>query len=304
MWGLGWVQLIAEEMSADLQKLKREALDKAKLSQQPLKIELQSKGVSFGFITIQAQGEIDYSELEGVDHDLVVKPFGWRGVFKSLREFVEVSAHKHLGLQSERLVHTPYREVELGTGPLNDPDQDGVLRELTEGQITALVTFLATLDSPQMEVPTHGLYQVPPKIGPLEFIDTPAFVDRWQKGALLFDQVGCAHCHHPLLPVNHSVFKSPWFDFNLKASPKDFSQASNKPAMEAAGHYELDLSKWAARPHPESKVTIEQGQKKVQWLVPVFSDFKRHRMGSALKGLYYGSRVARHISYQTRLYGA
>ena len=303
LWGLGWVQLIAEEMTADLQKQRQKAVDKAKLSQQSLKIELLSKGVNFGFITVQAQGEIDYAELEGVDHDLVVKPFGWRGVFKSLREFVEVSAHKHLGLQSERLVHAPYREVELGTGPLHDPDQDGVLRELSEGQITALVSFLATLDSPQVEVPTHGLYQVPPKIGPLEFIDTPAFVDRWQKGALLFDQVGCAYCHQPLLPLNQSLFKSPWFDFNSKTSTTELSELSKQPVIEAAGHYELDLSKWAARPYPESKVTIEQGQKQVQWLVPVFSDFKRHRMGSALKGLYYERGVAPDTYLTRRLWG-
>ena len=307
LWGLGWVQIIAEEMSSELQSLKEEASQKVRTTQKSLRVELLSKGISFGFITVQPQGLIDYSELEGVDQDLVIKPFGWRGVFSSLREFVEISAHKHLGLQSERLIHAPYAEIELGNGPKNDPDQDGILQELSEGQITALVVFLATLDSPQIEIPTHGLYQYPPKFGPLEFIDTPAFADRWQKGALLFEQVGCAHCHRPLLPVSQSVFKSAWFDVNpIKHPPQKHKNLNYLPTPETIrpkGHYQLDLSQWAAHPHPESKVTIDQGQKQVQWLVPVFSDFKRHRMGDALKGLYSERGVPSDTYITRRLWG-
>ncbi len=303
LWGVGWVQIIATEMSAELNTIRQQAVLSAQTKNQTVKMELISKGVSFGSITVQAQGQIDYTELEGIDQDLVVKPFGWRGVFKTLREFVEISAQKHLGLQSEYLVQVGYPEVELGTGPKSDPDQDEVLRELSEGQVTALVTFLATLDSPQVELPTHGLYQVPPKIGPLEFIDTPAFVDRWQKGSVLFEQIGCAHCHQPLMAVNSPIFKSEWFDLNTQSS-----------SAKKASFYEIDLSQWAARPHPEIKQQIsqeiqtkpvknKQANTQKQWLVPVFSDFKRHRMGQVLKGLYTERGVSADTYLTRRLWG-
>ena len=308
LWGLGWVELLADEMSEELLEIRDRVIKRASLEGAPIRAELTTKGVEFGAITAHPDGRIDHQELEGVDADLVIKPFGWRGVFSSLREFVEVSAHKHLGLQSERLVAAPYREVELGdhftdqlsssqsgaphlappSDPL-DPDRDGIKRELTEGQILALVSFIATLDTPQVEVPTRGVYQLPPRTGELEFIDTPAFTDRWLKGALLFEEVGCAGCHRPYLPLKRSVLKIPLYE------------KTGRDPLAAMSYFTIDLSAHAAAPLPERKRSGESAGE--VWLVPAFSDFKRHKMGEHLRAQHTERGVSADEYLTRRLWG-
>ena len=311
LWGVGWVEAIATEMSEELQVLKREAIRIAKEEGREVRVNLSTKGVDFGSITVRVDLTIDTREIEGLDEDLIIKPFGWRGVFPTLREFVEVSAHKHLGMQSEHLVSAAYRELELGQSDHRslshlvdpaliqanalflDPDQDGVTRELTEGQILAMVSFLATLDTPLVEIPTRGVYQVPPRVGSLEFIDTPAFVDRWQRGALLFNEVGCASCHRPYLPLKSSRLSIPIYN-----------TSSSTPSVQSL---DLDLAEVAAKPHPErsknynEKTGSDRGgsDKDELWLVPVFSDFKRHKMGEHLRAQHQERGVA-HDEYLTR----
>ena len=116
------------------------------------------------------------------------------GTFATLREFIVQSAHVHMNLQSEELVEAgpeafPY--LYLGAGPSSDPDNDGVERELTEGQVTALEMFLATLDVPQVMVPVEEDYAV-----------------RWVEGAEIFDAIDCDRCHIPSLPLTNTVYRS------------------------------------------------------------------------------------------------
>lgn len=287
LWGVGWVELVAQEMTASLQSHKAEAQREAKASGIPVQRELVSKDVHFGFLIAHPDGTFDYSEVEGVDHDLIIKPFGWKGVFPTLREFVEISAHKHLGLQSDHLVSSPYREVDVGREDSLDPDQDQVTSELSEGQVLALVSFLATLDTPQIEVPKHGVYQETPRFGALEFVDTPSFTDRWLKGSRIFNEIGCAECHRPFLEVKSPILSIPLYQTET-GSPQVVHQ------------FTLDLSKDAAQPHPERK-RDEAGQD--YWLVPVFSDFKRHRMGEHLKSKHRERNVPEEVYLTRRLWG-
>ena len=300
LWGLGWVQALAMEMNNDLLKLKQKGMEQAKQSKQEQRIELKTKGIHFGILVISPEGHIDASELEGIDQDLIIKPFGWKGVFGTLREFVEVSAHKHLGMQSEYLVLSPYQDVILGSGPTKlDPDQDGVTRELTEAQVLSLVSFLATLDTPKVEIPTHGKFQRPIKTGKLEFIDTPAFIERWQKGITTFERIGCAECHRPFLKLSRPIFKTSWYRINSQK-------------IQQAQNFEIDLGKESALPHPEYQHNYRSprqdetnGKHKYseEWLVPVFSDFKRHKMGSYLEEKYAERGVAKDVFLTRRLWG-
>ena len=353
LWGSGWVQALAVEMSGELISARAEALREATNSQQVIRRALKTHGVEFGYISAHPSGVVDTTELEGVDPDLVIKPFGWKGVFRTLREFVLVSAQKHLGMQGEELVHTPLREVEL-TSPHaspkrdvpqphgapspskrpkpvgapeppqrdstpGDPDQDGVLRELTEGQITALVLFLATLDTPQVNLPTLGVHQTPPLYGESEVVRSPEFTDRWLRGAQLFTEIGCAECHRPYLPLRAPTFET--------------------VTLISGVRYSVDLSAVAAKPHPERTVpsptvpsptvpsptvpspTAAQPTSQVDddytqtldhksdhqegalWLVPLFSDLKRHRMGAHLRGLVSERGVASDEYMTRRLWG-
>ncbi len=180
--GLGMVQALAREMSLELQRARDAAVEQAQSTGDAVSIRLETKGVDFGVLTARPSGSLDASELAGIDADLVVKPFGWKGQFPDLRRTIEDAARIHFGIQSGPMEllnrDTPMPE-QLGDGPdWWDPDQDGVQRELQEGSLTATAIYLATL-----EVPTI----VPPS--------SAALRDRWAHGDALFDEVGCADCH-------------------------------------------------------------------------------------------------------------
>jgi hypothetical protein len=263
LWGAGWTQALATEMTATLAAQREQALEEAADTGASVTIALEAKGVMFGHLTVHADGTIDTSAVEGVDPDLVVKPFGWKGVFDSLRSFLLVSANGHLGMQAEELLDGVatgrVTEIDLGLDDADDPDDDGVTRELTEGQITALAAYLATTDAPRILVP-----------------EQPELAVRWEQGAQRFDALGCASCHVPMMPLSDPTFVT---------SPR----LSGEPVR-------IDLAAVGAAPKP---VPDERG---VTW-VPVFSDFKRHRMGALLEGQAVEHGVSVDTYMTRRLWG-
>jgi len=128
--GSGVVQALAQEMSRDLQEQRRRAIAKAKSSEKAVDRELVTKGISFGHLKIDAHGSLDTAGIQGVDADLVIRPFGWRGEFATIRDFVMASTQLHLGMQSDDLLALPSsRSIDRGAGPANDRDNDGMLSE-------------------------------------------------------------------------------------------------------------------------------------------------------------------------------
>ncbi|MEZ4464270.1 MAG: di-heme oxidoredictase family protein [bacterium] len=244
-------------MSAELQATRDAALAEARAGGVPVVVGLTAKGVDFGALTARPDGSLDTRAVAGVDPDLVVKPFGWKGVFPTIRGFAQASLHLHLGLQAEELLASP-GDVDVGDGPPTDRDGDGVAREITAGQLTALVLFLATLDAPTVAVPLEGAAHGPPLSGEVQVIDAPELTDRWLEGAQVFATLGCPHCHVPFLPLEDARFTT--------APP------GGRPVT-------LDLEVAAAAPRPV------RGTDGVL-LVPVFSDLKRHGMGRLLASLH------------------
>ena len=255
LWGLGWVELIAAEMTATLQGQVAEAQLHVLAKGNPVQVVLRAKGVDFGTLVVGPDG-LDTDGVHGVDPDLVVKPFGWKGVFPTLREFVGHSLQLHFGLQAEEVVTSP-QELDLGDGPPDDPDRDGVTAEITEDQLTALVTFIATLDMPTVQVPSEGLFQDPLFADPPVIVDAPEFTARWLDGAARFSTLGCDQCHVPFMTVSDPVYRT-------------------RAASGAV--YAVDLSRQGAAPRP----TREDGA----WVIPVFSDFRRHDLGASLTGVH------------------
>jgi hypothetical protein len=157
--GLGFVQALAAEMTQELQYTRDEAMAAAAEGGTDVEVVLSSKGVGFGRLVARPDGSVETSELEGIDADLVVKPFGWKGTFPSLRRAIEDAALVHFGIQSHVLALGHQLEPDperLGAGPeWYDPDGDGRARELEEGTLTATAVYLAMLESPQI-VPTAG----------------------------------------------------------------------------------------------------------------------------------------------------
>ena len=283
LWGSGWAELIAQEMSEELQSLAdtltRRAIDEA----QRVEVELIAKGIRFGTLSAAPDGEggatLDTSDVDGVDSDLVVKPFGWKGVFTTLREFIAASLQLHMNLQAEELVANPDSlvEIDLGEGPTpDDPDNDGVVREITEGQLTALVSFLATLDTPIISIPTDGKLITGDFPGDFEIVTAQEFTWRWGEGAEVFQDIGCPSCHIPFMTVRDPVYRT-------RAALSD-------------SLVEIDLSTQAAEPRPSQN---EDGL----WLVPVFSDFKRHDMGEVLAARHVERGVPETHYITRRLWG-
>lgn len=279
LWGAGWSERIAAEMTAALHAQAEAARAAADASGEVQTVALSAKAIAFGTLRVPpGDAPWDTSGVQGVDADLVVKPFGYRGVFATLRDFVQTSFHLHMNMQAEELVAAPHAYVALGEGPTADPDADGVQRELTEGQISAVALFLATLDVPTIQIPEHflnvesrGAFSIPSVM-----TDPDEYAMRWASGFHVFETVGCTSCHVPFMPVSDAVYTT--------------------TGGLSGGVLSVDLAAHAAKPGPS---VADDGT----WLVPVFSDFKRHHMGDLLDGVNPEHGVPSDVYMTRRLWG-
>lgn len=191
--GLGLVQALGAEMSAELAVLRDAGLAEAARVGLPISVPLETHGVSFGTLVARADGSLDATGVDGVDADLVVRPFGWKGDVALLRRFAEEAARVHFGVQSHvlALAHRDDPDPErLGTGvDWWDPDGDGVTRELDDGALTAVATYLALLETPVI---------VPPA--------APELFARWAAGEARFGAIGCADCHRDTLVLRRTTW--------------------------------------------------------------------------------------------------
>src|SRR5262249_6847735 len=245
--GLGPVACLAREMSAELQAQAAGARERAKAQGQRVEQALTTKGVSFGHVTVDPDGTLDTSAVEGVDPDLIVRPFGWKGHQATLRDIAEESLHLHQGLVSNR-IQFAVRDGTLdpgpyGKGPWYDVDEDGVSLEIDPGMLTTMVAYLA-----QLAVPTIR----PPR--------DPGLVDAWAAGRARFDEIGCAGCHVPTLELE-----------NTKLDARE-DPDPNRPT------FIIDVAKDGDGP----KIEPKYAGARTPYLVHLFSDLKRHDMGEAL----------------------
>lgn len=271
LWGAGWLELVAAEMSAELLEQADALLLEAEESDGRVERTLFAKGVAFGTLAAESSADgprLDTSGVQGVDGDLRVKPFGWKGTYSTLREIVGASLQLHLGLQAEEVVAAPEAfGVEVGDGPLHDPDGDGVEREISEGQVSALVLYLATQDAPPFLAPEEGAFRSYELYSnELEFISSPEYAATWSEGYAIFQQIGCASCHTPYLTLDDSRYRT-------------------KPAG-SSRELVVNLGTDGAQPVPPQD---EQGR----YLVAAFTDFKRHDLGEGLQSLYEDRGVPR-----------
>jgi len=197
--GAGLIELVGREISSELAGQRDALIASAKAARAPRRSELTSKGISFGFLTARLDGTLDTSEVSGIDADLLVRPFGWKGRAATIRELVESELATHHGMQSEHFVATA-SEAMKGSGPTEDPDGDGVIAEITEGQVSALTAYLAMQEVPTIEPPLYLQEWGKPNIH---------FQPLWNEGVVLFRELGCATCHVPELELSSTVFTLP-----------------------------------------------------------------------------------------------
>jgi hypothetical protein len=198
LFGAGVLQRLAEEITEDLLAVRETAAASALAGGPPVTLALRSKGISYGSITAQRDADgalsLDLSGIEGIDPDLVIRPYGWKGNVPSLRGFCRGAARNELGMEPEEL-------VARDPGGRRDPDGDGVTRELSVGDITAITIYVAAQEVPQtLERLVLGKVLPPPPSSVAILI---------ARGRALFSEIGCAGCHLPELRLLNPVFEEP-----------------------------------------------------------------------------------------------
>ena len=126
----------------------------------------------------------------------MVRPFGWKGDTPTVRPFVSGPAIGGLGMQPEELL---WKDPKTAEDP--DPDGDGVERELSVGDVTAMTIYTAAQETPgEVErLAAAGLVAAP----------TAEDTARIAAGRAAFASIGCATCHTPEMRLESTVFEEP-----------------------------------------------------------------------------------------------
>jgi hypothetical protein len=193
MHGSGAVEMLAREMTGDLHAVREAAIDRARQSGSPVRLELNAKGVSFGYVTGLPDGNVRLNEIEGVDKDLVIRPWSQKGVVTSLRTFTVTAANQHHGMEA-------VERFGLSMTGTRDFDRDGVPDELTAGDVTALVVFQASLAAPIRVQSREAKTQ-----------------EAARRGEILFTSLGCETCHRSKLHLKLPHFSEPG-PYNLEGT--------------------------------------------------------------------------------------
>jgi len=277
VFGAGALQRLAEEMTATLQQLRSDATTEACATGQASR-DLVAKTVSFGRITVTrtaaspCQVQVSTAEVSGVNADLVVRPFQWKGSIGSLREFSRNAANEELGLQAVELV---------GAGV--DADYDGVTDELTVGDVTALAVYVAAQPRPT----TRGELAALRLIAPLSDAQKQSIL----RGGAVFRQVGCASCHVPRLLLDDPVFSEPSQSPSYRDAAFPAGQDPVAEGLDPRYPISFDLTK----DQPDNVIRDGTEQNRVifrlgsfrknsagKTAILLFGDLKRHDMGPDL----------------------
>ncbi|MCU0255872.1 MAG: hypothetical protein MUF60_03945, partial [Vicinamibacterales bacterium] len=265
LFGNGIVQLLAQEMTEDLQAIRDEAASAAKAAPGTKVVrDLQSKGTRFGTIgataTADGQVTVDVSGLAGIDPDLVVKPMDWKGDAPLVRNITLGAAAGGMGMIGDEIVWK-----KAGAGKHPDTDGDGVGRELSVGDVTAMTIYSAAQETP-VELA---------RLVSLGHVKAPSAEEaaRVEAGRLAFATVGCATCHTPEMVLRNTRFEEPTLRGN--GHYYDAALAKLDPDYDPKRPFAFDILEDAEPPRAERRP--EGGA-----IIRLYGDLKRHAMGRVL----------------------
>lgn len=269
---LGVTQRLAEEMSLELNRQRADA-EALACDAGSADVVLSAKGVSFGTMALTRKQQdpclliSDARGLEGIDADLVIRPFGWKGNHSTIRAFTRGAANNELGLQAVELVGD------------EDGDFDGVTAELTVGDVTAMTVYMAALERP---VTTLELAELG-----LAVVTDPerAEIDR---GEAEFASAGCTSCHVAQLSLNDPVFREPSITPGYFDEVLPNGMAPGRFGLVPATAVSFDLTS----DQPNNVITTEDGREirlgslnkdsNGRAIAAWYTDLKRHDMGADL----------------------
>lgn len=241
MFGSGFIEMLARQITEDLRAI-RDAIPPGGAS------ALESKGVDYGQLARRGDGTWDVSGVEGIPASslvttgagdppsLIIRPFHQSGTVISIRQFTNNAFNHHLGVQSTE---------RFGAGV--DPDGDGFEDELSRADVTAAALFQAALPVPGRVIPNDR-----------------AIERAVLTGERRFEQIGCATCHLPSLPLDDRGW--------VFSEPNPFNPAGNlRPGDAPPVNVDLTSSRLPGpRLQPENGVVY----------VPAFTDLKLHDITS------------------------
>ncbi len=242
MFGSGFIEMLARQMTADLQAIRNAT---------PLggSSSLVSKGISFGTIARDGGGSWDTSGVEGLPApslassgpgdppNLIIRPFHQAGAVVSVRQFSNNAFNHHHGIQAtERF------------GVNSDPDGDGFQNEMTRADVTAASIFQATMAVPGRVIPNN-----------------PSIEEAILVGERKFKDINCASCHVPSLPLTNNGW--------IYTEPNPFNPPGNLRPSDGVPALMVDLtSKDLPLPRLKRKGQVVE--------VPAFTDLKLHNITS------------------------
>lgn len=284
LFGAGAVQRLAEEMTGKLLAI-RSGVIASTCTGPPDNTQtaiLTAKGVYFGTITARRSRRggsvcanspnrrftLDLSRVRGVDADLVIKPFQWKGSVAFIRDFNRDAAHNELGMQAVELV---------GDGV--DGDFDGVVDELTIGDQTALAVYVAGQPRPVTvtELATLGLAQA----------QSPDELAAIADGATQFHRSACDSCHKPSLVLDDALFSEPSQQPSYRDAIFPAGQDPVARGVDPAFPLTFDLTQDILENQvPVGNQIVHLGNHTSNGnggaVIALFGDLKRHDMGPGL----------------------
>jgi len=195
LFGLGLKEMLADEITRDLRDILEQAIATA-TGNKTVTLPLVSKGINFGFITADRFGNIDTSQVQGVDPDLRVRPFFAHGATISMREFIVGALNAEMGLQActdPDLIAAAIQKKRVVTpsGMVLDGSQDAIE------------------SPPPCDALTNANEIDPAVVDHMEFYllnyfkpGTGQQTTSTQTGFSVFKSIGCASCHIQNLQIN------------------------------------------------------------------------------------------------------
>jgi hypothetical protein len=200
LFGLGLVEMLADEITAELRAIRDNAITKATNQNRNVTVKLIGKGITYGELTAHQDGSVDTSAVTGVNPDLRVRPFFAEGSTISMREFAVGAFNAEMGLESadpdliaanggadittpagmrlngatDAIEGTPVHDA------FTDSDNDGVVDEIPVSLVDHMEFYLLNYFTPGTG-----------KMGPGA-----------NQGKQLMSNIGCTDCHVANLTID------------------------------------------------------------------------------------------------------
>ncbi len=269
LFGLGIVEQLADEITTELRRLRDSALSEASKYGFNIRRDLWAKGVYYGYITATPFGDVDTSQLLGIDTDLRVKPFFAQGKTISIREFINGALKDEMGLETWDPVlcraadSVDPKIVRSVTGFIFDPrqdsferpvncdrwadnDGDGVVSELDPALVDYLEFYLLNYFKPAQGKKT----------------------DLTEAGVGIMNSIGCTTCHVRSMEIKN----------DRRVADVDTKYDEQRGIFNDL--YATASTRFYAKDDGNGGHVLAPKRESF-WVENIFTDFKRHDLGPA-----------------------